>query len=173
MPTWLTLNGERVRAIDHPLHDLIRVAQAGARASGRMLLGDGDWDTILLIDGARPTVFSIRADSSRSLHQVVEHSLGNHGATAAVLVWPGWACVVEPNADGSAVDLADRPRPRDAVDRYEVLNISAVSGDGLAMAGSARVTRSVGQPPELGAFHFSESTGGGIIDAMRSGLAPL
>lgn len=120
---------------------------------------DGDWPPLLIVqfdDGTTkipdlPWHIGNSERGKQTLARVIGETLTLDIVKRVGLLMSAWTITVEPNADGSAVDLADRPMPADHPDRAETLVLHVVDQDS-DQSWRAPITRVglTGRCPRLG-----------------------
>lgn len=118
---------------------------------------DGDWPPLLLVqfdDGTTkipdlPWHIGSSERGKQTLARVIGETLTLDIVHRVGLLMSAWTLTVQPNADGSAVDLADRPLPADHPDRAEALVLHVVDQDS-DQTWRAPITRNADWCPTLG-----------------------
>lgn len=147
-----------------------------------MIAGDphGDWNPLLILQDDEGTPFvppissaTLNSDDGKEmLAAIIESIVSNNElriARAALLV-SAYSSLIKPNADGSTVDVADRPRPRDDVNRKEQLLIHVVDRVSEA-TWWCEIHRSPSAAPTLGDWQRladDVETGGRFPEALRA-----
>lgn len=170
-----------MQTTEHPTtnDEFARLAHGAAEAWRREIIGtnpDGDWKPLFMVqhpDGhvSIPSLpdFLMESDHGKEIMAAAIGDMVSHkDVTRAALMLSAWITVVKPNADGSIPDIDDRPRPREAVDRIELLVLHVVDQEG-EQTWHAEIKRDGVYGPTLMPWQVQESVGssGRFPEAMN------
>lgn len=159
------------------LDEVAALLKGAMREIGSRLGPDDDWAPVMFLQHRLGTVMepilltdSLASVGTRQAFYISLPSLVSATRSRLVaIIQPQWASKVSPNADGSPVDLDDRPHPSEDPNRVEQLSLALADAERLVVWDAVVTRTAVG--PALGEWRLADPAGGMMIDALRKAFA--